>query len=184
MNCVRRGQNVCVVTYGHPGVFSHPTHEAVRKARSEGFLATMLPGISAEDCLFADLGVDPGAHGCQSFEATDFLIRGRRFDPTSTLILWQIGVIGEPGIGTTRVTQSLRILADVLGRHYDANHESIVYEAAEHPFCEPSIQPVTLAMLPDARVSTRSTLYVPPKKSRPLDEEMVQRLGIEFPRRK
>jgi len=29
----------------------------------------------------AYLEVDPAAYGCQSFEATDFLIRGRIFDP-------------------------------------------------------------------------------------------------------
>jgi hypothetical protein len=38
----------------------------------------MLPAVSAEDCLFADLGVDPGAAGCQSHEAADFLILDTR----------------------------------------------------------------------------------------------------------
>jgi uncharacterized protein YabN with tetrapyrrole methylase and pyrophosphatase domain len=183
IDCVRSGANVCAVTYGHPGVFSFPMHEAVRQARREGFQATMLPGISAEDCLFADLGVDPGLRGCQSFDATDFLIYGRRFDPASALILLQIGVIGELGTGTTLVTRGLRVLADVLRRHYDADHESVVYQAAEHPFCEPSIQRVPLAMLPDARISSKSTLYVPPKQSPPVDEGMMQLLGMELPRR-
>src|SRR5262249_52476141 len=72
---VREGALVCVAAYGHAGVFAYPTHEAVRRARREGFEATMLPAISTEDCLFADLGVDPGIQGCQSFEATDFLLR-------------------------------------------------------------------------------------------------------------
>ena len=51
------GKRVCAAFYGHPGVFASPSHEAVRRARAEGFPATMLPAISAEDCLFADLGV-------------------------------------------------------------------------------------------------------------------------------
>ena len=34
----------------------------------------MLPGISAEDCLLADLGVDSAHNGLQSLEATDLLI--------------------------------------------------------------------------------------------------------------
>jgi hypothetical protein len=42
----------------------------------------MLPGISAEDCLFADLGIDPGIYGCQSYEATDFLANGRPWGET------------------------------------------------------------------------------------------------------
>ncbi len=44
---------------------------------------------------FADLGFNPGDFGVQTFEATDFLRARRRFDPTSGLILWQVGVLGE-----------------------------------------------------------------------------------------
>ena len=54
----------------------------------------MIAGISAEDCLFADLGFDPASTGCLTFEATDFLIHNRRVDPTCLVILWQIGVVG------------------------------------------------------------------------------------------
>ena len=39
----------------------------------------------AEDYMFADLAVDPSRCGCQSFEASDFLICGRIFDPTAVL---------------------------------------------------------------------------------------------------
>ena len=55
----------------------------------------MLPGVSAEDCLVADLGVDPGEHGWQSWEATGFLLRGFRPDPTAGLVLWQVDGIGK-----------------------------------------------------------------------------------------
>src|SRR5206468_2355822 len=55
MAWVRKGLDVCVVLYGHPGVFVTPSHAAIRQARREGFEATMLPAVSAEDCLFADL---------------------------------------------------------------------------------------------------------------------------------
>ena len=40
----------------HPGVYVAPSHETVLRARAEGYPARMLPGISSEDCLFADLG--------------------------------------------------------------------------------------------------------------------------------
>lgn len=128
---VRQGLNVCAVFYGHSGVFADPAHEAIGQARREGFRAQMLPGISAEDCLFADLGLDPGKNGCQSFEATDFLIRRRQFDPTSALILWQIAFTGNLGFykeidhlhGTT-------VLTEVLETHYGSDHEVIVYEAS------------------------------------------------------
>ena len=94
---VRRGGEICVAFYGHPGVFVNPSHEAIHRARDEGFDARMLPGISAEDCLFADLGVDPSESGCQSYEATDLLACGREIDPSAALILWQVGVVGNLG---------------------------------------------------------------------------------------
>ncbi|MFI1583783.1 hypothetical protein [Embleya sp. NPDC020630] len=78
----------------HPGVFAFPGHEAVRRARLDGIPARMLAGSSAGDWLFADPGLDPATRGCQSIEASDFLLRHRVFDPTSLLVLWQVGVIG------------------------------------------------------------------------------------------
>src|SRR5689334_15248601 len=60
LDSVRGGQRTCVVLYGHPGVFAYPGHLAIERARDEGYPATMLPAVSAEDCLFADLGIDPG----------------------------------------------------------------------------------------------------------------------------
>ena len=38
---LRRGGRICVAFYGHPGFFAWPTHEAVRRARDEGFDARM-----------------------------------------------------------------------------------------------------------------------------------------------
>src|SRR5437660_3789209 len=43
LSAVREGLEVCAVFYGHPGVFGFPPHEAIRRARSEGFPAQMLP---------------------------------------------------------------------------------------------------------------------------------------------
>ena len=59
LDAVRGGASVCAAFYGHPGIFVTPSHDAVRRARAEGYPARMLPAVSAVDCLFADLGVDP-----------------------------------------------------------------------------------------------------------------------------
>ena len=59
LECVREGMQTCVALYGHPGVFAWPAHEAIWRARGEGYEARMLPAVSAEDCLFADCGIDP-----------------------------------------------------------------------------------------------------------------------------
>ena len=94
LQTLRKIQHVCVVFYGHPAVLSNAGLNAVLEARQEGFYARGLPGISAEDFLFADLLVDPGSCGCQSFEATDFLLYRRKFDSSCHLILWQVDIIG------------------------------------------------------------------------------------------
>ena len=154
---VKKGLEVCTVFYGHPGVFVQPAHEAIRIAKLEGFDARMLPGISAEDCLFADIGLDPGKHGCQSFEATDFLVRKRKFDPKSPLILWQIGTIGDlyyhkNSQNSDIAQRGLLVLTRVLEKHYDKDHEVIIYQASYFPLCRPEIQNVPLGKIVEARI--------------------------------
>jgi uncharacterized protein YabN with tetrapyrrole methylase and pyrophosphatase domain len=175
---VRKGQRVCAVFYGHPGIFVVPAHQAIRQARQEGFEAWMLPGISTEDCLFADLGIDPAWHGCQSFEATDFLVRPRRFDTTTGLLLWQVGVIGNLGPPQKEKAPGLAILAEVLAAHYGQDYEIIIYEAAQHPGFDPLIQHIPLSQMSEARITSLSTVYVPPKESAALDTTMWKRLGL------
>jgi uncharacterized protein YabN with tetrapyrrole methylase and pyrophosphatase domain len=176
---VRQGLEVCAAFYGHPGIFAYPSHEAVKRARCEGFSAKMLPGISAEDCLFADLNIDPGTSGCQSFEATDFLIYKRKFDPTCSLILWQIGVIGNLDYNIeSQNYQGVCVLTDYLHQYYTPEHQVTIYEAAQYPICAPKIHQVPLARLPEALVTGISTLYIPPLKLAVPDAEMLQRLGM------
>jgi uncharacterized protein YabN with tetrapyrrole methylase and pyrophosphatase domain len=165
---VRRGLDVCAAFYGHPGVFVHPSHEAIRRARALGYPARMLPGISSEDCLFADLELDPAARGWQSFEATDFLTRRRAFDPASPLVLWQIGAIGVSTYRNRTLwsEEGLRILAESLAERYSPEHEVVVYEAPRFAISEPVLQRVALARLDRAEVSTSSTLFVPPRNER------------------
>ena len=180
---VRQGLKVCAVFYGHPGVFVDPAHEAMRRARSEGFTAQMLPGISAQACLFADLGVDPGKNGCQSFEATDFLIRRRKFDPTSALILWQIAVIGQLGFDQNgEHRHGVRVLTAELQRWYPPDHEVVVYEAAVYSICNPVIQRLSLDKVVEAKITELSTLYVPPKELASIDYAMMTRLGMVVPK--
>lgn len=175
---VRRGLRVCAAFYGHPGVFVMPAHEAIRRARAEGHDAEMLPGVSAEDCLVADVGFDPGDRGCQSFEATDFLIRHRRFDPASALLLWQIGGIGISDFREEEYwnPRGVAILAETLAATYGEGHEVIVYEASPYPVVPPVVHRCPLARLPAAPVTSGSTLLVPPLAEREVDRELLSRL--------
>jgi uncharacterized protein YabN with tetrapyrrole methylase and pyrophosphatase domain len=175
---VRAGYRVCVALYGHPGVFAYPAHEAIKIARGEGYAAAMFPAVSAEDCLFADLGVDPAEHGCVSVEATDFLVHGRRIDPTMSLVVWQIGAIGELRAPVAVNVRGLRVLTAALLRDYPPHHEVIVYEAAQYVIVPPAIERVRLRDLASASISHRSTLYVPPCMQHRVDEKMLALLGL------
>lgn len=181
MGWVRRdGCRVCVALYGHPGVFVLPSHDAIRQAREEGFEARMLPGISAEDCLFADVGFDPAAFGCQTFEATEFLLSSPRTDPRAHLVLWQVGVIADPTFSKTGKYKAggVAVLAEKLRELYPSEHEVIVYCAAQLVVSQPLIRRVSLAVLTDVDVPPISTLYVPPLPPGTADSAMAERLGI------
>ena len=183
MESVRAGKQTCAAFYGHPGVFVLPSHVAIRQARSEGYEARMLPGVSAEDCLFADLGVDPASSGCQAYEATDFVMHRRRIDPSSSVILWQVGVVGDWTFQHTGYSNAgLPLLVEKLLEYYRPEQTVVVYEAAVLPGCEPVIRPVPLCQLPAAPLSSASTLYIPPAQTPTVDLVMYQRLGLLPPR--
>lgn len=160
---VRAGKRVCAAFYGHPGVFVTPSHRAIRRARAEGFEAHMLPGVSAEDCLYADLGVDPGALGWQSYEATDFIVNARKIDTTAALVIWQIAVAGDLSFRVFEPDpRRLAVLEEVLLEDYPPDHSVIVYEAATLPVTGGKQQSLPLRELHTATVSQLSTLYIPP----------------------
>jgi hypothetical protein len=177
MECVHSGARVCLVFYGHPGVFCWVGHEAIRQARAAGYKARMLPGISAEDCLFADLNLDPGTHGCQSYEATDFLNYRPKIDPASLLILWQIGATGDRTYTAKEYKNSgLPTLLKRLRRTYGPDHEVIVYVAPIYWAAEPHIEHVPLGQLDKSRLFSSSTLCIPPVRSARREIEVQKRL--------
>ncbi|VAW33152.1 Uroporphyrin-III C/tetrapyrrole (Corrin/Porphyrin) methyltransferase, partial [hydrothermal vent metagenome] len=180
LTAVRSNKQVCALFYGHPGIFVWPSHEVIKRAREEGFPAVMLPGISAEDCLFADLGIDPAREGCQSYEATDFLVRGRQIDKTAGLILWQIGVVGNLKAPTEGRVPGLALLQTVLLDLYDSEHLVYIYEAAQIQNQASEMQCVPLSDLSGAAVTAVSTLYIPPYKPAQLNINMLQQLGLSI----
>jgi hypothetical protein len=184
MKCVCSGKRICLVCYGHPGVLCWVGHEAVRQARAAGYTAKMLPSISAEDCLFADLGLDPGTHGCQSFEATDYLKYGQKADPSSVLILWQIEVTGEPlfrAKGYENV--GFPLLVKRLCRIYGPSHHGIIYTAATRWGAEPLVRRVPLGQLDKVQLSGGSMLCIPPARARRSRIGVVSGLRLDLPKR-
>lgn len=181
VSAVYEGKKVVGAFYGHPGVFVFPTHKAIARLKAEGYDAHMDPGISAEDCLITDLGIDPGMTGMQSYEATQLLFYKHRLDPACMLILWQIGLTGEHTFRTLEPGQcekGLRILTDMLLEHYPEDHEVIMYEAAMLPVFDPVIDRFPLKDLPKSKSTMASTLVIPSLGKPEFDIETLGKLGL------
>lgn len=181
VQAVIEGNKVCAAFYGHAGVFVTPSHEAIRRVRELGLDAQMLPGVSAEDCLIADLGIDPSRYGCQSYEATQFLFRDYRIDPYMTQIIWQIGLAGEASLSVLDANHSQRglaMLTEILREHYPDHHELIIYQAATLPIDEPKIQKLMLCELSHAKPTLISTLVVPSLGMPAYRQDRLARLGL------
>ncbi|MGH8076819.1 MAG: SAM-dependent methyltransferase, partial [Lysobacter sp.] len=176
---VRAGRTVCGVFYGHPGVFALVPHRAIERARSEGFEAIMEPGISAEDCLYADLGIDPGTYGCQHYEASQFMFYQRRIDPSAYLILWQIGIAGDRSLSRFATGPDYRrLLVELLMEDYLPEHEVIAYEAATLPITTARMEGMPLSQIVDAALHLQTTLVIPPARPMQRNQSMLDRLAL------
>ncbi len=171
--------DVCVAFYGHPGVLTYPAWESIRRARATGKRARMLPAISTEDSLFADLGIDIGRAGLQSFEATRFLYYQYNFDACAGLLLWQVSVLGENEWNPphTGARPRLQVLADYLQKFYAPEHDVFLYHAPEYPTSRPLVERLQLRDLPKAEFVSLSTLYVPPAGKPQRNEENIRALA-------
>jgi uncharacterized protein YabN with tetrapyrrole methylase and pyrophosphatase domain len=178
-------QNVCAIFYGHPGVFVCASHRAIELVNAiDGYSAIMLPAISAEDCLFADLLVDPGVYGCQQFEVNRFLCEKRQPDTFSDLILWQIGSLGNYNIvdkqGLRRSCEHLSILKKYLLKYYPPTHQVTFYVAAFYPDRAPLIDIIKLEELDLYQsVGIETTLFVPHLGEPTVDLEMMSLLNLK-----
>lgn len=175
LSAVRAHFQVCAAFYGHPGVLVDSAHSAIHRARREGFAARMLPGISTEDCLFAEIDVNSG-DGWQCFEATDFLMSKRKFDPSSALILWQVGLLGEPSVRkemSCRI-ERLQVLTSVLRQQYPARHPVVLYEASQFPICDSVVRRTSLARLHEQTIRPETTLYLPGRASPRFDARVAR----------
>lgn len=177
LKALRQNIHVCVVLYGHPSVFSRPALDAVIQAKKEGYYASILPGISSEDCMFADLQIDPASHGCLSLEATDLLVHQRYIDPSCHVILWQVSVIGLLGHENNYDNnKGLELLYEYLCRFYSLDHELVSYSAAQYPGFDPIIKRFRLRDLREVVFPRVSTLYVPPSKPLISDKSVLSSL--------
>ncbi|WP_344394438.1 hypothetical protein, partial [Streptomyces vastus] len=127
------------------------------------------------------LGVDLGRHGCQIYDATTFLAIAPRFDTGIPLILLQLEVLGrsdfDRGVGSEK---NLRLLEEMLLRHYPPGHVVTSYEAALFSGLEYTVTSFSVAEI-EERAHGTMTLYIPEAADKPVDETMVARMALNAP---
>lgn len=168
-------QNVCFVTYGHPGLYQHAAHRSIELVRGAGMVATMLPGISALDCLIADLDIEIGA-GCQILDATSLVVQRKILDPTSALVLFQAGIFGNPYYGAKHPV-ALQLLGDRLRNTWGPDQQAIFYEAPMTPNSEPIVDRVPLSELEVMPMTERTLMYVAPASGAKPDVVAAAQIG-------
>jgi len=176
---VQQGKNVVWACYGHPGIASWPPHESIRRLKALGYNARMEAGISADACLFADLGIDPMAQGCAQFEASQFLFYRRQVDVSAYLILWQVAIAGDFSLKRLEQDpQGTLALQQRLLQLYPADHQLVLYEAADLPIWQPRMETIQLGQLHLAKLNQITTLVIPPCQPKQADLDMLELLGV------
>jgi len=145
-------------------------------ARQEGYTAAMLPGISAEDYMFADLEFDPALSGCKTCEATEILLRDKPLDPSIHNIIWQVGSVGVVDMEFSK--SKFHLLVDRLEKDFGPDHKVVHYIGAVLPQSTTTMDTFTIADLRKEDVAkqfgTISTLYIPPRDEAPISSDIVE----------
>lgn len=157
--------DLCFLVYGHPNFLVQITSLLVNIATKKHEVY-ILPAISSLDCLLADLCINPGDSGMQLYEATELIIHKRMIDILSHVIIFQPSAVGQKGHIRDKevIKRGLIILFEYLSSYYSDTHEIVVYEASQYPNSESKITRVTLKQLPKTKISSKSTIYIPPSR--------------------
>ncbi len=175
---VRAGKKVTAAFYGHPGVFACVAHRAIKQAKAEQLTAHMEPGISAEDCLYADLAIDPGRTGCMNLETSQFMFYQRNIDPAAHLVLWQVGLAGDKSLAKFSTGKAYRqVLVDLLLETYPSDHQVILYQAKVLPIDTVRAEHIALIDLIDAELFMHTTLVIPPSEKLQPNQSVLARLA-------
>jgi uncharacterized protein YabN with tetrapyrrole methylase and pyrophosphatase domain len=167
---------VTFALYGHPMVFVYPSRQILEAAGILGLRVQVLPGISAMDCLFVDLALDPALEGLQMYEATDLLLRERPLQPDVPCLLWQVGAV-ETRLYTEARSRPERFtrIKNYLLRFYPPDHKVIAVYSATHPFARSHLTAFALNDIETVheKLHQSVTLYVPSVTARPIANQQL-----------
>lgn len=174
---------VCFAMQGHPVVGAYAPALIKRLAPLLGLEVAVQPGISALDCVFAALMLDPLVEGLQCYEATDILLRRRALQNDVPLLVWQVGAL-ESRLHSDKISKPERFhrFSNHLRQFYPPDHPVAAVFAAPHPLMETDVWWFPLAELAAKAEDLHAgvTLYLPPASHRPLqDRELLDLIDSE-----
>jgi len=170
-------ERITFATYGHPMYFVDPARIIIHDA-PEDIEVEVLPGISAIDCLYTDIGLDPAKNGLQIFEATDVLVREFELNPAVPAFLLQIGSI-ETSLYSTETSKPERFtrIKNHLLNFYSEDHRIYLLKTSVYPFSDSEQFAFRIDEFDNEQVSNQidntHTLYIPP-----LEQKSVQNEGL------
>ncbi|PSP51025.1 hypothetical protein BRC60_03980 [Halobacteriales archaeon QH_1_68_42] len=137
---------VAFALYGHPLVYVSPAKLILEEAPARDLTVDVRPGVSAMDCLYTDLNLDPARKGIQMYEATDLLLREYDLNNYVPLMIWQID----------------------LKEYYPTDHTVVLCRTSTTPLAESERIEYELDNLEAIHetVTPTHTLYVPPARER------------------
>jgi predicted 2-oxoglutarate/Fe(II)-dependent dioxygenase YbiX/precorrin-2 methylase len=163
---VRAGRSVVGLFHGHPGFFVQAARRSLAIAKTEGHKTALIPAVSAIDCLFADLRIDPGVSGMQVLKASHVLRDDAVLATDNHVVFIQIGSVGDNTFSFSGFKQAkYGDFFEKLISIYGENHDSVYYVAPIFPGCDPVTIVRKLHEYRDSSVLGSvhaATLYVPP----------------------
>ncbi len=164
---------VTFAMHGHPIVGAYAPFLIRDLAGLLALQVQVLPGISAMDCLFAELMVDPCVAGMQMYEATDLLLRRQSLQPDVPALIWQIGCV-ETTLHTMRVSKPERFerLRSHLLRFYLPQHVISAVYSTPHPLMPSTMHRFAVGNLCDYAhlLHPGFTLFIPAAHERPIED--------------
>ncbi|HUU84899.1 MAG TPA: SAM-dependent methyltransferase [Phycisphaerae bacterium] len=171
---------VTFAMHGHPIVGVYAPFLIRDLASLLSLEVRVLPGISAMDCLFAELMVDPCVTGMQMYEATDLLLRRRPLRSDVPALIWQIGTV-ETTLHSMRVSRPARFerLRTHLLRFYPPGHEVTAAFSTPHPLMPSTLHRFAIRDICDRAHLLHSgfTLFIPSATERAIeDHDLLRRM--------
>jgi uncharacterized protein YabN with tetrapyrrole methylase and pyrophosphatase domain len=164
---------VCFASYGHPNIYCYPTILIQRAATVLNLKTMVLPGISSIDTLLTDLGIDPGFHGLQIYDASDLVIRRRPLQNDVGCVILQAPIVLEAyNRPKAPRGENLMLLQNYLLEFYPAEHKAAFVISRTHPLLQTHTQKIPIGRLAAAleHGSNVGTLYIPPVRQREVAE--------------